>query len=175
MIASSVQQIALLGCAGLLLWAAMTDIIHFRIANRVSLAIAGLYPAYVAASWLGGGLPADWAGSLIAGAGVFAAGLALFSFGLVGGGDVKLLSVVALWAGLGGLLPMLLVVGAAGGFLSIGLIAAKAASYVRQPASRPADLPLWRAVMQQPAPYGVAIAVGGLFTLGQLAGYRFAL
>ena len=174
MIASSVQQIALLGCAGLLLWAATSDLIHFRIANRISLAIAGLYPAYAAASWFAG-WPADWTGSLIAGAVVFAAGFALFNVGLVGGGDVKLLSVVALWAGLGGLMPLLLVVGAAGGLLSLALIAAKTASYLRRPASRPAGLPLWRAVLQQPAPYGVAIAVGGLFTLGQLAGYRFTL
>lgn len=174
MIAHSVQQIALFSCAALLFWAAATDLIHFRIANRVSFAVAALYPAYVAASWFGG-VPADWAGGLIAGAGVFAVGFALFNFGLVGGGDVKLLSAIALWAGFGGLVPLLLVVGVAGGLLSLGLIMAKAASYVRQPATRPADMPVWRAVLQQPAPYGVAIAIGGLFILGQSAGFRFTL
>lgn len=174
MIASSVQQIALLGCAGLLLWAAVSDLIHFRIANRISLAIVGLYPAYVAASWFGG-LPIDWTGGLLAGAGLFIVGFALFNFGLVGGGDVKLLSATGLWAGLSGLIPFLLVVGAAGGLLSFCLITAKAASYARLPASRPIGTPVWRAVLQQPAPYGVAIAVGGLFTLGRLAGFRFTL
>ncbi|HEY4135029.1 MAG TPA: prepilin peptidase [Alphaproteobacteria bacterium] len=172
MLAHSVQQIALIACAGLLLWAATTDLIDFFIPNRVCLAIAGLYPVYLLATWLGG-TPADWAGGVLAAAAVFVAGFAFFNLGMVGGGDVKLLTVTALWAGLGGLAPFLLIVGLAGGLLSLLLVTAKAASYVRQPASRPADLPVWRAVLQQPAPYGVAIAVGGFFTLGQLAGLRF--
>jgi prepilin peptidase CpaA len=174
MIAHIVQQIALLACAGLCLWAAASDLIHFRIPNRVPLVLVALYPAYLAAGWFGG-LPVDWVGGLIAGAGIFVFGFALFSYGLIGGGDVKLLSAVALWSGTGGLVPLVLVVGAAGGLLSLGLIAAKAASYAQQPASRPADMPVWRAVLQQPAPYGVAIAIGGLFILGQLAGFRFTL
>jgi prepilin peptidase CpaA len=174
MIAHSVQQIALLGCAALLLWAATTDLIDFHIPNRVSFAVAALYPVHLAAGWLGG-LPVDWASGILAGAGIFVLGFFLFSYGLVGGGDVKLLSATALWAGLGGLVPMMLIVGVAGGLLSLGLIVAKAASFARQPASRPADMPVWRAVLQQPAPYGVAIAVGGLFSLGQLAGFRFTL
>lgn len=172
MIAHSVQQIALLASAVLLVWAAITDLIDFRIPNPVSFTVAALYPIYLLAGWLGGA-PADWAGGVLAGAGVFVLGFALFNVGLVGGGDVKLMSAVALWVGLAGLVPFMLIVGLAGGLLSLGLVAAKAVAYARQPASRPADMPVWRAVLQQPAPYGLAIAIGGLFTLGQLAGYRF--
>lgn len=174
MIVPNVQQFLLLGCAGLFLWAALSDLLDFRIPNRISLAIVALYPIYLLSAWLQG-TPADWAGGILAAAAIFAAGFAFFSFGLVGGGDVKLLTAAALWAGVGGLMSLVLIVGAAGGLLSLLLMMAKAASYMRQPASRPSDMPAWRAVLQQPAPYGVAIAVGGLFTLGRLAGLRFTL
>ena len=174
MIAHNVQQIALLGCAGLLLWASASDLMDFRIPNRASLAIAALYPIFLLSLWLGGA-SADWAGGILAGAAVFVGGFTLFAFGLVGGGDVKLLTAVALWAGLGDLVPLLLVVGLTGGLLSLALIAAKTTTFIRQPALRPEGLPVWRAVLQQPAPYGVAIAIGGLFTLGRLAGFHVTL
>jgi prepilin peptidase CpaA len=174
MIAHSVQELALLGCAGLLIWAAASDLMDFRIPNRASLAIAALYPIYLLSLWLGGA-SADWAGGLLAGTAIFIAGFALFNLGLVGGGDVKLLAATALWAGLGALAPLLLIVGVAGGLLSLGLVAAKAVTLIRQAAPRPEGLPVWRVVLQQPAPYGVAITVGGLFTLGRLAGFHVAL
>ncbi len=174
MFVPTVQQIILLGCAGLLLWAATNDVLHFRIPNRLSLAIAALYPVYALAAWLAGA-PVYAVGGAAAGLGALIVGFILFNSGLLGGGDVKLMSAVALWAGLSCLVPLLLVVGAAGGLLSLGMVAAKAVSYMRQPATRPAGLPVWRALVRQPAPYGVAIAIGGLFTLGRLAGVSFAL
>ncbi|MFN4283997.1 MAG: prepilin peptidase [Alphaproteobacteria bacterium] len=174
MFAPTVIQIVLLGCAGLLVWAAASDMLRFRIPNRVSLAIAALWPAYLLASWIGG-VPVAPLGGLIAGLGVFAAGFLLFNRGLLGGGDVKLMSATALWAGLSGLAPFVIIVAAAGGLLSLGMVAATGLSYMRQPALRPAGLPMWRALLRQPAPYGVAIAAGGLFTLARLAGFSFAL
>lgn len=174
MFAPTVIQIILLGCAGLLVWAAASDILHFRIPNRLSLAIAALWPAYLLAGWSAGAPLDSLAGGLIAGLGVFAAGFMLFNLGLLGGGDVKLMSATALWAGLAGLVPFVLIVAAAGGILSLGMIAATGVSYMRQPALRPAALPMWRALLRQPAPYGVAIAIGGLFTLARLAGFSFA-
>ncbi len=169
MTATFAQQIALLGCAGLLVWAAVGDIIHFRIANRLSLAVAALFGAYATAGWLAG-TPVAALSGLVAGFGVFIAGFLLYSRGLLGGGDVKLFSAVALWSGLDGLPQLVFIVALAGGVMALGMVGAKTFSYVRQPASRPAGLPMWRALLRQPAPYGVAIAAGGLVFIARLGG-----
>ncbi|MCH6588536.1 MAG: prepilin peptidase [Proteobacteria bacterium] len=78
------------------LWGeSLSDLLWLRIPNWVVVAIAALYPIYV----LSAAQPVAWQGALVLAALVFAIGFALYSFRLLGGGDVKLLAVVALWAG----------------------------------------------------------------------------
>lgn len=172
-----VQQTALYCCASVLLWAAVSDLRTYLIPNRICLAIAALYPIYWLAGYFGG-TPVDWSDGVLAAALIFAIGFALFSLGAVGGGDVKLFSAVALWAGLGWLLPLAIVVGAAGGILSLGIIGAKTVMLMRLPADvRAAAYPIgphhiFRAILKTPAPYGAAIAVGGLFIIYRLLGFK---
>lgn len=170
-----IQQATLWSCAGLLLWGAVTDLRSFLIPNRVCLAIAALYPVYLLAGYFGG-LPVDWSGGILAGALVFVFGFMLFNIGVMGGGDVKLFSAIALWAGLKLLPALVIIVGLAGGLLSMAIVGGKMASLMRLPADvRAIAYPhgrfaLIRAAMQAPTPYGAAIAFGGLFIIYRLLG-----
>ena len=167
------QQVTLWCCGVLLIWAAVGDLRSFLIPNRVCLAIAALYPIYWLAGHLGG-MPVDWSGGVLAAALIFAAGFVLFSMGVIGGGDVKLFSAIALWAGLNWLVALSIVVGVAGGLLSLVIIGAKSVTLMRLPMDvRVVTYPngavsMVRAVLKMPAPYGAAIAFGGLFIIYQL-------
>jgi prepilin peptidase CpaA len=170
------QQVTLWCCGGLLLWAAVSDLRNYLIPNRICLAVAALYPVY----WLAGaagGMPVDWSSGVLAAGLIFAAGFVLFSVGVIGGGDVKLFSAIALWTGLNWLLMLVLVVGLAGGVLSLGIIGAKAATLIRLPADIRAvayphgPIGMVRVILKTPAPYGAAIAFGGLFIIYRLLGF----
>ena len=89
------RYILLAGLAIALLFAAFTDIRSRHIGNRLNLGIALGAPLY----WWASGL-APWPG-MVWQLGValvtFTALLAVFKFGGIGGGDVKLLTALALW------------------------------------------------------------------------------
>ena len=95
---------------GLLLAAAYTDFRFFKIPNRIVLSILILYPGYVLSS----PEPVAWAYSLMAAGAIFLAGLLLFRFGVMGGGDVKLLVAVSLWSGLENYLTLMVVTACVG-------------------------------------------------------------
>jgi prepilin peptidase CpaA len=149
--------IALLG------WAAYSDVRVFIIPNRLSLAIAALYPAHVIAS----PIPVDWSGDLMVGAIVLGMGFAMFAMRIAGGGDVKLLSVVSLWAGTQHILASLLIMGLAGGVLSV--FALVRLRFAEARSGNDSGFFQWfgRAVKTNVA-YGISIAVGGLYTAGRL-------
>lgn len=108
----SFQLLLLLGFCGLCAAAMVTDLRRYIIPNRLSYAVAGLYVVYALSGF------ADWPAGLLSGLVVFVAGVFLFARGLMGGGDVKLLTAVAMWAGTDLVLPMLLVVTLTGGVMS---------------------------------------------------------
>ncbi len=91
-------------------------------------------------------------------------GLLAFRFGLLGGGDVKLLSAAALWAGPQWVAHLLLLTAAAGGLLALSALAFPVVA--RQGRQRFA--PTKQAVMKHEIPYGIAIAVGGAYVGTQL-------
>ena len=138
--------------AGLLGWAALDDARDYRIPNRLVLAIAALYPVQVLAS------PAFIAilPAIVVGAATFAVGLVLFSRALLGGGDVKLMAAVAMWAGPELVMPFLFVMGIGGGILSLLMLLPMRL--------RSGEV----AVARVPVPYGVAISAGGLFVAMRL-------
>jgi prepilin peptidase CpaA len=80
---------------GLLALAVATDLESMRIPNRICLLIVALYPCHVLAQ----AAPVDWLGAMAVAGAVFLVGLIPFAFRLMGGGDVKLMAAVALWAG----------------------------------------------------------------------------
>lgn len=147
----------------LLAWAAYSDLRAFVIPNRLSLAMAVLYPAHVIAS----PVPVDWLGGVMVGAIVLAVGFAMFAMRVAGGGDIKLLSVVALWAGTQNIVMTILVMGLVGGVLSIFVLVRLRFSAAR--AGHDTGFVQWfgQAVKTNVA-YGLSIAVGGLYVAGQL-------
>jgi prepilin peptidase CpaA len=83
---------------------------------------------------------------------VFAIGAGFYAFGWLGGGDVKLMTGLAAWAGLSGLPQFMLLTSLIGGVLSL-LYAASALAGRRRGGAQRLD--------QVEVPYGVAIALGG--------------
>ena len=141
----------------LLIYAAIVDVRTFTISNRLNLTVALLAPLY----WLSIALPV-WPGvgvQLAAGAAVFVLLAGAFYAGMMGGGDVKLASALALWFSPGSTLKFLVLMSLAGGVLTIGILALHRA---RGRTGRPE------------IPYGVAIAFGGLAILAQRFLNQFA-
>jgi prepilin peptidase CpaA len=121
-VSSNIAQILWLsGYGGLLLTAVLTDIRWLRIPNLIPLLLVGLFVVVAALSVLTA-RPVDWPSHLLAGGIVFAAGIGLFAWGKIGGGDVKLLTAVALWHGLGLLPGLLLWTALLGGVLGLGFL-----------------------------------------------------
>src|SRR6516164_11534 len=108
--------IPLAGFAGLMATAAFEDCRRLIIPNGLILGLCILWPAHVATAALT--LAAAGFAALCAVA-VFTAAALLFSRGLIGGGDVKLLAAATLWAGPGATLPLLLLTGLLGGLLGL--------------------------------------------------------
>jgi prepilin peptidase CpaA len=155
------------GYGGLLATAVLTDLRALRIPNMIPLLLVGLF-VVVAGVTEWAARPVNWPSHLLAGGIVFGAGLGLFAWGKIGGGDVKLLTAVALWHGLHLLPELLLLTALLGGVLGLaflvlrksGLATMLAASGVRS------------VVLEDGAgiPYAVAIvaACGVMLTQHQL-------
>jgi len=152
----SPDQIIVLGFLALIAWAACNDAVEFKIPNSVSIGIVALYPLYAATA----AAPVAWVQGLAVAIVIFAIGLGLFAGGIAGGGDVKMLSAVALWAGPKMIFPMLLVMSLTGGAMALLFLAAGWLG--RRRAAAGIDVSLTAAAYAAPArlPYGVAIAAG---------------
>lgn len=139
-----------------LLAGAVEDAVRLRISNLICLAILLLAVAAAVASGIE---LAIWQNLLVFAA-LLSLGTVLFSTGKFGGGDVKLLAVTGLWFDLTGALGMLAAVFIAGGVLALLIIGGRALA--------PESLGRRVAVLKPGSgiPYGVAIAVGTLITIG---------
>ena len=143
-------DLLLFGLAALLIVAAVIDVRTFTISNRLNLAVALGAPVY----WLSIAL-APWPGmaiQLAAGGIVFVLLAGAFYAGVMGGGDVKLASALALWFPPAGTVKFLILMSVAGGVLTLGILAWHHAS---------------RREGRPEVPYGVAIAFGALAILTQ--------
>jgi prepilin peptidase CpaA len=177
----------LAGLVALLALAALTDLRARRIPNRLTIGIAALYPVYVLIS----PTPVAWLGALGAAAAVFMLGILLFARQLIGGGDVKLIAAVTLWAGVDQLALFGMVTCLAGGALALAslwyrrwhdLIGAHMAAlgWNLAPAGRPQPTDTACSEATEVAsststgqaaitlPYGIAIAAGGLAVIAEL-------
>jgi prepilin peptidase CpaA len=142
--------------------AAFEDFRRLIIPNLLPILLCATWPVYFAAApSLSGALAA--VGCALA---VFLVGAVLFARGYLGGGDVKLLSAAALWAGPAGVPTLLLLTAVLGGALALfllmplgGQIALSARLMLGQPA-----LPAARG-LAMPVPYGVAIAGAALIVV----------
>ena len=144
----SLSTTVLFGLVALLVAAGIQDARTRQIANWKNAAIALLAPLW----WWSSGV-APWPDMAIQfgiALVVFAAFVAAFHFGWMGGGDVKMIGALALWLPLQPLVWMLIVMSLFGGVLTVVLLIEHA---VR------------RRTAQIEVPYGVAIALATLFVL----------
>jgi prepilin peptidase CpaA len=134
--------------AVMLLMAAWTDIKTRTISNELNATIALLAIVFW---WVAG--EAFWP-DVVLRIGValiiFAIFALLFMLRMMGGGDVKMIGALALWLPFNALLVMLTVMALAGGVITVGLL-------IRHRLQPNADKP--------EVPYGVAIAIGGLWVI----------
>jgi len=142
------HYVLLAGLAIALVIAAFTDIRRRQIDNWLTLSIALGAPLFWWAS--GVSLWPDMAMQLGVALAVFGVLAGLFALGWMGGGDVKLLTALALWIEPGIFMQLLIVMALAGGLLTVVLGA-------------------WHVMRRQrdrlAVPYGVAISFGGLWVL----------
>jgi prepilin peptidase CpaA len=154
--------LALAAFAGLLIYAACSDIARMIIPNWVSVALSAAFP--VAA--LAAGMPLGEIGMhVLFGAAVLAVGFFLFAANIFGGGDAKVLAAAAVWTGFGAFWPFIFWTVAAGGIMAIALLAAR--QFVKQAETNP---PFVNHLLQKQngIPYGVAIMCGGLMAIPSL-------
>ena len=152
------SQISIACFLSLVLVAAVSDIVMYRIPNVVVLMMLVLFPIYVIVT------PGEqeWLKSL----GIFvlaiAVGIPLAHFKIFGGGDMKLLAGILLWAGPALALPTLFIALVAGGLVSllmltsVRFVIANALNSIGREA-------LGKMFLAKNMPYGVGLAFGGVF------------
>jgi prepilin peptidase CpaA len=145
---------------GVLIWAAASDVRDRRIPNRAVLSVLGLFVLWAVAD-RGAGL----ASAAVAGAIAFAVGYGLYVFKVVGAGDAKLFSALALFAGLSHLPLFALATVWTGGLMALASLAMRPRRAVIIFVMR------GQGDHGRGIPYGVAIGVGGAIVLwGYLSG-----
>jgi prepilin peptidase CpaA len=163
---ASVQTGCLIGFALLLLLAAWQDWRTMQIADGISLGIIAIFVVWAAVGFVSGTFSLlDLALALACAAGMFGVGTLAFAAGAMGGGDVKLAAVVALFAGPTLILDFIVVTAVAGGLLGLAILAGVPIG----PVAPAGDGCTVRARLRRDLPYGPAIAAGGLWVALALA------
>ena len=156
----------------LLIYAAIGDVRAMRIPNWLNgLMAAAFFPV----AFLAGMPLAEMGWHLAAFGVVLLAGMALFTFGFIGGGDAKMLAAAALWVGWGDALMMFVIITAVGGgLLAIVMKLWQLASLEQGVWGR--DGALRKALSRNlELPYGVAIAAGALLAYPSAASWWSAV
>jgi prepilin peptidase CpaA len=118
------QGVCLSLLAALLVAAAAQDLRTMQIANGFPLAIVILFAVFTIVGAASGRIAVSSSGEALACAvTVLAGGAVAFSAGALGGGDVKLLAAVSLFAGPARLLDFLAITALAGGVLGVAILA----------------------------------------------------
>ena len=152
----SIQGAILLVGAGIVSWAAISDLRSNIIPNAANVALFVLWTG-----WVISGANAQIWPSLGIGIGIFLLGAVLFHFGQMGGGDVKFLTVMGIWAGPSEVLPFLIQVAFAGGLLTMAWI-------VHGRLVAPALGRVIPTESKRSVPYGVAIGAGAFLLFARL-------
>lgn len=142
---------------------AISDFLTFRIPNMAIIAFLGLFG--VAAGWAAvNHVPVPWLDHVAAGALSLAAGLLLYGYHQMGAGDAKLLAVMALWAGLSRLLPLLFA-WAVSALVILALILLARRFVAARPIWENSKLP--RVLRRRESiPYGLGIVLGAIMVSG---------
>lgn len=130
------------------------DVTRYLIPNWLVGSLLALYPVAVWAA----ARPVDWQMALVGMLIVFAVGYGVFAMKWMGGGDIKLITVCALWVGLKNLADFVLIFAVIGGVFSAAVWGLrKALPFIPSLAGK--NLP--RLLRNgEPIPYGIAIVLG---------------
>jgi prepilin peptidase CpaA len=143
-------------------FAAASDLVSMTISNKVSLALIFGFVLFALAIEM----PIAAIGMhFLMFAIVLAAGIALFAFGAVGGGDAKLAASTALWLGTQHLMPYLLAATFFGGVLTLMILRLRSAPLPERVEKVEWVARLYRA--DQGIPYGIALGAAALFVYPQ--------
>lgn len=157
--------------SSLLVRAVVTDVKNYTISNKLCLSVVLLYPIYLFSLYLNNLSPTfeyivySIGISVI----IFLILVALFAFGLIGGGDVKLIPAVALWAGPSLTIKFLLITTICGGFVSLVIIISKYIKKYLLKGKSSGKINFYVAKSSESdngeknIPYGIAISAGGLY------------
>ncbi len=148
----------------LLVGAALFDTWKYIIPNSLSVALAVLFVLVAATS----PHEVQWWSHVGAAAIVLGVGIGLYAFDIMGAGDVKLLTAVALWAGLAQLPIFLIYIALFGGAVSLLLLLLRRAvvmGVVMLPQAEKIRLPKVL-LTGEAVPYGVGISIGAIWLSG---------
>ncbi len=160
----------LLVAALLLCATAASDFKHYRIPNQHVLFLLALFPIWALLT----PQPPSVLMHCAVGAVALIFGMGLYALRLLGGGDVKLLAALALWAGLPHILSLLAITAIAGGVVALvygisHIIKKRASQKAALAGDLAAGLAAGKALGNASAPgvipYGLAIAAGGFAVL----------
>jgi prepilin peptidase CpaA len=160
--------LCLIAFGALLAAAAWQDLRTMLIANRLSIAVVGVFAVWAAASLMLGRMTVLDAGLAVLFATlVFIVGALAFAAGALGGGDVKLLAAASLFAGPAHLTDLLIVMAVVGGAMGVAIALGVQIGPANATKAN-GDGTVARSVsgrLRGHLPYGPAIAAGGLWTI----------
>ncbi len=140
-------------------FAAMLDLFTMTIPNKISL---GLLASFLIVAPLTGMPWEQFFVHIAIGFAVLVAGIVLFAFGVLGGGDAKLVAAASLWIGYNDLLAYLFVAAQLGAVLSIAIIMYRGMLPPRWALNVDWAMRLYN--KNEGIPYGIALAGGALVT-----------
>ena len=157
-------KLALLFYLFLLVMAGVCDALQYKIPNKISVALVVVFFLSAGLTYWTSPYPVHMLSHLAAAAIVFVVGLPLFFFRVFGAGDIKLLTAVALWAGLDLLPNVLIYVAILNGVVALVLIGGRRALFLVLAHPRfPDGINLPRVLTTgEPVPYGIGIAAGSI-------------
>jgi prepilin peptidase CpaA len=146
----------------LMIVAGAGDALSMRIPNWLTLTIGTLFFPMALLT----GMPWDVIGlHALVGVAMFFAGFALFSLGLFGGGDAKLLAAAGLWLGWPDLMPFLVLTAFAGGALALCIFIW---SVINQTSEiKGGSVFKYLGSIKPNVPYGYAFAIGAILAFPQ--------
>lgn len=145
----------LLACMVAVIW---FDVTRYLIPNWLNGLILAAYPLAVFMAPAG----VDWKNALLGMVIVFVLGYIMFALKWMGGGDVKLITVLSLWVGFQSLAQFIFLFAIIGGVFSIALLVGRKII----PHVNKSGKPLPRLLRPgEPVAYGLAIALGFLILM----------
>jgi prepilin peptidase CpaA len=144
-----------------IIYAVITDVTQLRIPNIIAIVLAVAFVPFALMSE--GGLAHMWPNLLLAG-GTFLVLFTFFALGWLGAGDVKLLSAVMLWAGIGQGPRLIVIVALLGGVFAVSLLVInRATNYYPWIPAVPILGQVCRWARTRTVPYALPIGIGALW------------